>query len=124
MAKAKSQKPLKAEWKGFHNVNLTKEDEFLFEAWQKDNLVGMPHLEFYATNGYKVSFDFDAYNQGCRCSLYCTMAKMEWAGYTLTAWGEDMQTALNLLVFKHEVLCKGRWEIAKDNPNKGTSKYG
>jgi hypothetical protein len=124
MAKAASKKPAKAEWKGFHNVNLSKDDEVRFLAWQQENIVGMPHLEFWATNGYKVSFDFDAYNEGCRASLYCTMAKMEWAGYTLSAWAEDMQTALNLLCFKHEVMCKGTWEVAKDNPKKGTSSFG
>jgi len=124
VAKKKIGKPAKAEWKGFHNVNLTKEDETLFLAWQQENVVGMPHIEFWATNGYKVSFDFDAYNEGCRASLYCTMAKMEWAGYTLTAWGEDMQTALNLLTFKHEIMCKGNWDVAKDVTSKGTSSFG
>lgn len=124
MAKAQTKKPLKATWKGFHNVNLTKEDEKAFLAWQQENVVGMPHIEYWASNGYKVSFDFDAYNEGCRASLYCTMAKMEWAGYTLSAWGEDMQTALNLLTFKHEIMCKGNWDVSKDVSKKGTSSFG
>jgi hypothetical protein len=124
VAKAQSKKPVKAEWKGFHNVNLTREDEPLFEAWQQDNVVGINWLEAWADNGYKVSVDFDPYNEGFKASLYCTQAKMEWAGYTLTAWAGDVQTALNLLAFKHYVMCNQKWEIAKDTQKRGTSNYG
>ena len=124
MAKASSKKPLKADWKGFHNVNLSSADELLFEAWQSENVVGLNWAEHWTDNGYKFSIDFDPYHEGYRASLYCTQAKMEWAGYTMSAWGEDLQTAINLLAFKHHVMCQERWEIAKDKPNKGTSKYG
>lgn len=124
MAQKKVNKPKKAEWKGFHNVNLTKGDEVLFEAWQQDNIVGLNWLESLADDGYKVSFDFDPYNEGHRVSLYAASAKMEWAGYSLTAWAGDLQTALNLVCFKHYVMCNQKWEIAKEVSNKGTSKYG
>src|SRR5690242_14906139 len=124
MATKKMKKPAKAEWKGFHNVNLSAEDEVLFEAWQKENVTAFNWVEALADEGYKVSFDYDAYNEGFKASLYATQSKMEWAGYTLTAWAGDVQTAFNLLCFKHYVMCKQQWEIAKDKPNKGTSKYG
>lgn len=124
MAKARTKKPLKAEWKGFHNVNLTAEDEALFEAWQPDNAAGLNWVEALADEGYKVSFDFDAHNDGFKASLYCTQAKMEWAGYSLTAWAGDVQTAFNLLCFKHYVMCKQEWHIAKDNDRRGLSSYG
>lgn len=124
MATKKMSKPKRAEFKGFHNVNLSSEDELLFESWQQDNVVGLNWLETWADAGYKVSVDYDAYNEGFKAALYCTQAKMEWAGYTMTAWAGDVQTALNLLAFKHYVMCNQRWEIAKDKPNKGTSKYG
>lgn len=124
MATKKAAKPQKAAWKGFHNVNLSKADEAHFLAWQSENPTGLNWVQALADEGYKVSFDFDPYNEGCRASLYATQSKMEWAGYTLTAWAEDMQTALDLVCFKHYEMCKQRWEVAKDNPNKGTSKFG
>lgn len=124
MAAKKKQPVKKADWKGFHNVNLSAEDEVLFEAWSKENVVGVNWIQSLADDGYKVSFDWDAHNEGFRAGLYATSAKMAWAGYTLTAWAEDAQTALNLLCYKHYVMCNQVWETAKDKPNKGTSKYG
>lgn len=122
--KSKQSKPKKAEWKGFHNVNLTKEDEAAFLSWDCGLIDVYAWLGHLTDNGYKVSFDFDPYNQGSRASLYCTNAKMDWAGYTLTAWASDMETAFKLLLFKHDVMCKGKWEIAPEVSNKGTSSFG
>lgn len=124
MATKKIGKPAKAEWKGFHNVNLTKEDEKLFEIWQVENPTGINWIEALTDEGYKVSFDFDPYNDGFKASLYAVSAKMEWAGYSLTAWAGDVQTALNLVCYKHYVMCNQIWEIAKDVPKRGTSSYG
>lgn len=124
MAKAQAKKPLKAEYKGFHNVNLSKEDELLFETWQQENVTAFNWIEALTDEGYKVSFDYDAYNSGFRCSLYATSAKMEWAGYTMTAWAGDIQTACNLVCFKHYVMCNQKWEVAKENSKRQYSKYG
>jgi len=124
MAKSQTKKPLKAEWKGFHNVNLSKEDEVAFLAFRESEISWDEWLSHFTDNGYKTSFDYDAYNEGFRASLYCTQAKMEWAGYTLSAWAADVTTAFYLLIFKHHVMCKDRWEVAKDNRNKGTSSFG
>lgn len=122
--KGKQAKPKKAEWKGFYNIALSKEDEAAFLAWDCGLIDVYAWISHLTDSGYKVSFDFDPYNQGARASLYCTNAKMEWAGYTLTAWAEDTQTAFKLLLFKHDVMCKGKWEVAKDITSRGTSNFG
>lgn len=124
MAKSQSKKPLKAEFKGFHNVNLTKEDEVLFLTWSEQDVDVLVWLGHLVDSGYKVSFDFDPYNQGHRCSLYCTQAKMAWAGYTLTAWADSPLIAFKLLIFKHDVMCKGVWEIAPEVTKRGVSSFG
>lgn len=124
MAKAQNKPVKRAEWKGFHNVNLTKVNETEFEAWRLENAAGMNWIQSLADDGYKVSFDWDSRNEGFRAGLYATSAKMAWAGFTLTAWAEDAQTAFELLCFKHYVLCNQVWETAKDVSNRGTSKYG
>ena len=124
MAKTKISKPAKAEWKGFHNVNLTKENEVAFLEFRNSEISWDKWLTYFVDNGYKVSFDYDPYNQGFKAALYCTEKKMEWAGYTMTAWAADITTAFYLIIFKHDVMCEGRWEVAKDVTNKGTSSFG
>lgn len=124
MAKTRKNQVKKAEWKGYHKVNLDKSDEALFEAWKGENDVRIEDLGILCNNGYKVSLQWDDYHEGVSASLYAASAKMEWAGYTLTAWAGDPTTALQLLFFKHFILCREKWEIAADKPDKGTSPYG
>lgn len=124
MAKAQKPRPKKVEMKGFFNVNLTKEDEILFETWQPENTTGLNWIETLVNDGYKVSMDYDNYNQGYKASLYANSYKLAWAGYTLTAWAGDIQTAFNLLCFKHYVIAKQDWDVAPDVAKRGTSAYG
>lgn len=124
MATKKISKPKKAEWKGFHNVSLTAEDERAFLEWHNANIAWDAAISKLSDAGYKISFDYDPYNEGFRASLYATAAKMEWAGYTLTAWASDATTAFSLLLYKHFVMCKETWEIAKEVRSKGTSNFG
>lgn len=124
MAKSQKKQVKRAEWKGYHKVNLDKADEALFEAWQQENEVRFEDLGILANNGYKFSISWDDYHEGVSASLYASSAKMEWAGYTLTAWAGDVDTAVKLLFFKHFMLCREKWEIAPDKADKGTSSYG
>jgi len=122
--KGKSGKVKKAEWKGYHKVNLSVEDGVTFDAWRVSQHVQFSDLDILANNGYKVSFSWDAYHEGVSASMYCTDAKMEWAGYTLSAWAGDVESALLLLFYKHYIMCEERWEIAPDKPNKDVLPYG
>lgn len=124
MASKKMSKPKRVDYKGFHNVNLTKEDESLFEAWREENVTAFNWIEALADEGYKVSFNYDAYNEGFKASLYAESAKMAWAGYTMTSWAGDIQTAFDLLCFKHYVMCKQDWDVARDVSKRNTSNYG
>ena len=123
-SKGKNKPVKRAEWKGYHKVNLDKADEALFVAWMRENDVRFEDIGILCNNGYKVSFGWDDYHEGVSASLYCTSAKMEWAGYTLTAWAGDVETAVKLLFFKHFILCQEKWEIAPEKVDKGTSSYG
>lgn len=124
MAKSQKKQVKKADWKGYHKVNLDKADEVLFETWATTNTPTLTDLDILANNGYKFSVSWDSYHEGVSASLYCNDAKMDWAGYTLTAWAGDTETATKLLFFKHYVLCQEHWEIAPDKVDKGLSKYG
>ena len=120
----KSKSAKKAEWKGYHKVNLTNEDATAFEAWKEHQDVTWTDFDVLANDGYKFSVSWDDYHEGVSASLYCTAAKMEWAGYTLTAWAGDTHSAILLLFFKHFVMCQQKWEIAKDRSEKQGLPYG
>lgn len=124
MAQQKRKQPKKAEWKGYHKINLTPADELAFEVWRGENKPTWGWLGILANNGYKFSVSWDSYHEGVSASLYCTESKMEWAGYTLSAWAGDVDTAVELLMFKHYAMCSERWEIAPDKRESQTSSYG
>lgn len=124
MAKPAKKQVKKAEYKGYHKINLSKEDELIFPQWAQENPYGFEDLGRLVDNGYKVSFGWDAYHEGYVASMYCTSAKMEWAGYTLTAWAEDVVTAYYVLMYKHFVIAKEVWEIAPERAERGTSSFG
>lgn len=124
MAKAQKKQVKKAEWKGYHKVNLSKEDEVLFIAWAEVNDFDLTWLEHWAEAGYKCSFGYDDYHQGYTAAMYCTQAKMEWAGYTMSAWAGDMVTAFKLLMYKHIVMCGEVWEVAPERSERQSSSFG
>ncbi len=114
----------RADWKGYHNVNLTKQQEVDFTSWAEGETVAWEHMGILCNNGYKFSLNWDDFHGGVSASLYATSAKMEWAGYSLTAWAGDVETAVKLLFYKHYVLCLEVWEVAKDHPERQHSSFG
>lgn len=124
MAAKKNTKVKKAEWKGYHSVNLTIAQEGDFDLWCLTEAVQLTDLEPLLNNGYKLSFAWDNYHQGVSASMYCVDAKMEWAGFTLTAWAADVETALKLLFYKHFVICSENWDVSGNNTERTYSRYG
>lgn len=122
--KSKRKGTPKVEFKGYHNVNLNDDMAADFELWKQTNSITFSDLDILANNGYKFSVSWDAYHEGVSASLYCTQAKMEWAGYTLSAWAGDVESAVLLLIYKHYIVCEEQWEVAKDVADKGTRNYG
>jgi hypothetical protein len=114
----------KAEWRGYHQVNLTAEDDAAFDAWLETVTEEFPWLDHLADDGYKISFSFDSYHSGISAALYCTQEKMAWAGYSLTAWGENSREAYLMLCYKHFVMCNQIWEVAANVPEKAYKKRG
>ena len=124
MAKPQKKQVKKAEWKGYHKVNLTTEDAAQYEVWKLHQKLLFSDIDVLANDGYKLSLSWDAYHEGISASLYCTAAKMEWAGYSLTAWAGDVESAILLLFFKHFVMCEERWEISRDRSENQGLPYG
>lgn len=124
MAKSQTRQVKKAEWKGYHKINLTKEQNELFEDQYISRAVPFTDFDILVNNGYKLSVSWDSYNHGVSASLYAQDKKMEWAGYTLSAWAGDAETALKLLLFKHYVVANQQWEVVKTEREGSSSKWG
>jgi len=124
MATKKTNQVKKAEWKGYHKINLSREQNEDFEANHSQTQVTFAELDILCNNGYKFSLSWDDYNTGVSASLYAQSKKMEWAGYTLTAWAGDAQTATALLLYKHYVVAEEQWEIAKHEREGSDVKWG
>lgn len=124
MAKAKTTKVTKAEWKGYHKINLNNEQAEVFDRDYSKVIPPFSDIDILVNNGYKLSFSWDDYNTGVSASLYAASKKMDWAGYTLSAWAGDAQTALNLLLFKHFVVAQQKWEIVPHEREGSSVKWG
>lgn len=123
-SKGKKRQVKKAEWKGYHKVNLSTEDAAAFDAWRVNQSVQISDFDVLANNGYKISVSYDDYHEGVSATLYCTQQKMPWAGYTLSAWAADAESAILLLFYKHYVICQEEWDIAPEKVDKGVLPYG
>lgn len=124
MAKTSKKQVKKAEWKGYHKINLTKEQDELFTSQYANRAIPFTDFDILVNNGYKLAISFDTYNVGVSASLYAQDQKMEWAGYTLTAWAGDAETALKLLLFKHYVVAREQWEIVPHEREGSNVKWG
>lgn len=124
MAKATRKQVKKAEWKGYHKINLTREQAEVFESEHALLPLNTAEIDILVNNGYKLSYSWDSYNSGVSATLYCNDAKMEWAGYSLSAWAGDILTAHNLLMFKHFVVAEERWEIVPHEREGSSVKFG
>lgn len=124
MATQKRTKPKSAEFQGYVKINLTTEQVKEFERDYLPKEVALSELDLLANNGYKISFSWDDYNSGISASLYAKDKKMELAGWTLSAWAADVETALKLLLYKHYILALGQWEVPKEVRAGSSVKFG
>lgn len=124
MAKAQKKPAAKSVWRGYHQVNLTDEQMFDFDTWVKSGVAPFLWLDALIADGYKVSFSFDNYHGGVSCSIYAAQEKMDWAGFSLTAWDETPDAAYLLAAYKHFIVCNQIWDVAKDVPEKTYRKRG
>lgn len=114
----------KIEWKGFLNVNLSAEDETIFEQWETERTFGISDVAVLVDNGYKFALNWDTHHDGFVASLYSGSPKLAWTGWTLTAWAGDVETAMRLLFFKHYYLAEEDWEQFTGKVERLNRKYG
>lgn len=124
MAKPQKKQVRKAEWKGYHSCNLLAADELPYETWASTQVIQLSDIDVVVQSGYKFSLGWDTYHNGISAALYASDIRLSWAGYSLTAWAGDAESAIKLLFYKHYVMCKGQWEIAPNNTENTHRSYG
>jgi len=122
--KTTKKRPPKIDYKGYLNVNLSKEDDIQFDIWYAANGDCMRALLDVLDFGYKISIQEDEYNAGILVSIYAKSKKLDWAGWTLSAWAGDVPEAVALLVYKHYFMCDQNWEAFIDKPTRSHAKRG
>jgi hypothetical protein len=113
----------KAEWFGFINIKMTElqetsfhelDDEFLF--WLRDQ------LDIALTQGFKLSVVMDADHDCYIATLTGKINPETDSRACLSARNASMQSACDLLSYKHFVCLAGDW--GKYQPSTGKIKFG
>lgn len=114
----------KVEWQGYLTVNLSAEDDVIYDSWAIDKNIGLSDINELVENGYKFSLGWDDYNDAPVASLYANSTKLEWAGWVLTGWAGNYEDAIKLLFFKHYELCEENWNAFKGKASRSGAKRG
>ena len=120
----KATKKTEVEWKGYLRVNLTEEQEKHFDVWFPTQAIQLSDLDIVCNNGFKFSLSWDTFHNGISAALYAKDAKLAWAGWTLTAWADNVEEAMGLLFYKHYIICEEDWEHFYDVVEKSGRKRG
>ena len=107
--------PVKVEefdWGGFINVRIDEDDKAQYDLWAEDNDPTMwVNFQDYLGRGFKFSLAYDP--KGDFYLATFTAAGTKLIGIDLrcclTARAPKWETAISLLMFKHEVLAHGNW---------------
>lgn len=111
MAKAKAL-PAR-QWNGFVACELTAEDKATFKLWDVDFGDAFDLLIGRVTEGYRFSLSHNKKNDSFIASLTGSEDNGDNAGYTLSAFGKDVATAMRVLAYKDGFILEGVWENAK-----------
>lgn len=101
-----------SDFKGFVNLDLSKQQK---ETLKKAEFT-LDHVEDCLVKlneaGYKVSFNFDSFNDCYGCFIMPATEKSPNAGYILPGRGSTPIKALKQAYYKHSVLLEGDWSEA------------
>jgi len=104
------------QWNGFVNCELTAEDKATFKVWDVDFGDAFDLLVGRVTEGYRLSVSHNKKNDSFIASLTGSEDCGDNAGYTLSAFGKDIATAMRVLAYKDGFILEGVWDNAKVQP--------
>lgn len=103
-------------WNGFVSCELTAEDKASFKVWDVDFGDAFDLMMGRVTEGYRLSISFNKRNDSYIASLTGAEGVGANEGYTLSAFGKDVATAIRVLAYKDSFILEGVWENAKVQP--------
>lgn len=103
-------------WNGFVACELTAEDKASFKVWDVDFGDAFDLMMGRVTEGYRLSLSFNKRNDSYIASLTGAEGAGGNEGYTLSAFGKDVATAIRVLAYKDSFILEGVWENAKVQP--------
>lgn len=123
MARGKSKEkstalPSKAKWVGFVNIRVGEDDEQAINEFCSDSDFVFDSMVGILEHGHKVTFTYDNRNDATICSITGELDSSPNAGYTLTTFAATWYQALQVAVYKHLVLAKGKWSTVATEPER------
>lgn len=115
------------EWAGFVPCNIDEAEKAAFEQWYHgDDQAVWGYLSDSLFEGFKLSTSFDKANDCYICSLAGRPDRAGEVEYSavLTARASDFNTAVALLVYKHDVILGRDWWTAINQPKQNRMQFG
>lgn len=101
--------PTKAVWKGFADVPLDAESKKLFRSLEYTDSETLDKLSDFVAEGYKVSISFRPEQNSFMAAATGVRQGSPNEGYTMTSFAANIDTAIQVMLFKHYELCGGDW---------------
>ena len=110
MPRKSSKKSDSPEWKGFVDCNLDKSTKEKAKAWVIEQAAEhMSKISALVDDGYKISFSLDRFHDAYQASMSYQVNGHTNSGFTLSARGPDLGSAVGMLLYKHFVVLDGDW---------------
>lgn len=119
--KSASRRPTKSasernrvEWNGFIDVSLTDAQKDAFRAWRLETETDLPDLlAGIAVAGHKVTLNYVQSNDSFSASITGSLKGDPAFAQTVSAFGRDVITALQMICFKHYVIAQEDWSAVE-----------
>jgi hypothetical protein len=93
----------------FVDVRLTAEDRAAFLEEDNDIDLLVPRMQTLCDAGYRWGCAWNGESQSYTVSLTCRDAGSPNSGLCMTSFAKDLLTAIQLALFKHDVVTEGIW---------------
>lgn len=115
MAGKKRQAVKTAQFVGYIPVHLIEKEKKQIKANPGTPEHHLDRFAKYAEDGYRLSIGWDDYNDCMIASLYDTDVRRPSAGYVLAGRHTDLLTAIDILVYLHEIMYPEGWNTENIN---------
>lgn len=106
-------KPTEVAFRGFVNYVLSAADKENYGNWDVDDHDLFLLAAGCIQQGYKMGVSFNSKNDTFTATLFCTDSDSPNAGYILSAFAPDWYNAVKSLIYKHDVVLDGVWDVEK-----------